>query len=218
MRWLHCSQLFRCAAACRFGDRADVLPSSDPMPLPPSPNPRQRLHERRILYEGYLRDDGMFDIEAHLIDAKDHDYELLTGMRPAREAVHDMWVRVTIDREFFISAIDVCTDGMPYPGACDRIEPEYVKLVGANLAHGFRKRLHDDMGGIRGCTHVTELLAGLPTAAMQTFASLQREDIADGKPFQLDHCHALATTTDTVRRYYPKWYRGTHSQSTQEPA
>ena len=59
-----------------------------------------------MTYDGFRRDDGLFDIEAHLVDAKDHDYELLTGVRPAREAVHDMWVRVTIDREFVIHAIE----------------------------------------------------------------------------------------------------------------
>ena len=81
-----------------------------------------------------------------------------------------MWARVTIDRHFVIHAIEVRTVGMPYPGACDRIEPDYGKLVGANLVQGFRKRLHDDIGGVRGCTHVTELLGSLPTAAVQTFA------------------------------------------------
>jgi hypothetical protein len=178
------------------------------MPLPPCPTPRQRLHTRRITYEGWQREDGLFDIDAHLHDVKDHDFELLTGVRPAREAVHDMWVRVTIDRNFDVHGIEVKTDGMPYPGACDRIEPAYAKLVGANLVSGFRKRLHETMGGIKGCTHVTELLGSLPTAAVQTFAGLQREDEGEGKPFQLDRCHALATTTDTVRRYYPKWYVG----------
>ena len=54
------------------------------MSLPPSPVPRQRLHQRSITYEGYRRDDGLFDIDAHLVDAKDHDFELLTGVRPAR--------------------------------------------------------------------------------------------------------------------------------------
>jgi len=188
------------------------------MPLPPSPVARQRLHQRSITYEGYRRDDGLFDIDAHLVDAKDHDFELLTGIRPAREAVHDMWVRVTIDRAFVIHGIDVRTDGMPYPDACDRIEPSYAKLVGANLVQGFRKRLHDDMGGTRGCTHVTELLGSLPTAAVQTFAGLRREDEGDAKPFQLDRCHALETTTENVRRYYPKWYRGARPLPTQEPA
>ena len=188
------------------------------MPLPPSTPQRQRLHTRSITYEGFRRDDGLFDIDAHLVDAKDHDFELLTGLRPAREAVHDMWVRVTIDRTFVIHAIEVRTDGMPYPGACDRIEPAYARLVGASLVDGFRKRLHEDMGGVRGCTHVTELLGSLPTAAVQTFAGLQPEDDGEHKPFQLDRCHALATTADTVRRYYPKWYRGTEPLPAEEQA
>ena len=105
-----------------------------------------------------------------------------------------MWVRVTIDREFVIHAIEAVTDGMPYPGACNRIGPAYQKLVGANLIRGFRKDLHDVLGGVQGCTHLTELLAFLPTAAVQTFAGHQREDDDDGKPFQLDRCHALETT------------------------
>jgi hypothetical protein len=205
----HCSDNAR-------GGRATPAPAPDfrptahlSMSLPPSTVPRQRLHQRSITYEGYRRDDGLFDIDARLVDAKDHDFELLTGVRPAREAVHDMWVRVTIDREFVVHAIEVRSEGMPYPGICDRIEPAYGKLVGANLVSGFRRRLHDDMGGVRGCTHVTELLGSLPTAAVQTFAGLQREGEGAQKPFQLDRCHALETTTDTVRRYYPKWHRMT---------
>jgi hypothetical protein len=43
---------------------------------------------------------------------------------------------------------------------------------------------------------------------VQTFAGLTREDAGNHKPFQLDRCHALETSSETVRRYYPKWYRG----------
>jgi len=178
------------------------------MPLSTPTVTRERLHRCTVTYDGFRRDDGLFDIEAHIVDAKDHDYELLTGVRPAREAIHDMWIRVTIDRSFVIHAIQAVTDGMPYPGACNRIGPAYQKLVGANLIKGFRKHLHDVVGGVQGCTHLTEMLSFLPTAAVQTFAGLVREDEGEGKPFQLDHCHALETTTDTVREYYPTWYRG----------
>jgi hypothetical protein len=53
------------------------------------------------------------------------------------------------------------------------------------------------------------MLGGLPTAAIQTFAGEMPEERADGaKPFQLDRCHALETTTETVKQWYPKWYRG----------
>jgi hypothetical protein len=177
------------------------------MPLPP-PEPRERLHARSVTFEGFLRADGLFDIEARLTDTKDHDYTLLSGVRRAGDPVHDMLVRVTIDRGFRIHAIDVKADWVPYQGGCDRIEPAYGKLVGANLVDGFRKALYDALGGVNGCTHITELLSYLPTAAVQTFAGLTREDAGERKPFQLDRCHALETSSETVRRYYPKWYRG----------
>ncbi len=75
--------------------------------------------------------------------------------------------------------------------------------------HGFRAVLHDLLGGVKGCSHITELLAFLPTAAVQTFASLYPEHSNSvEKPYQLDRCHALEHTTETVRRYYPKWFRG----------
>ena len=178
------------------------------MPLSPAA-PRKRLHERTARYEGFARDDGLFDIEARLTDVKDHDTTLLSGVRPAGEPVHDMWVRVTIDASLTIQALEARMDAVPYPGGCDKIEAAYGRLVGTNLLQGFRKTLKDTLGGVDGCTHLTELLGYLPTAAVQTFAGLKnREDEGDQKPFQLDRCHALETTSDVVRRYYPRWYRG----------
>lgn len=179
------------------------------MPLSASPISRERLHVRRIVYEGWQREDGLFDIEARLTDVKDHDYILMTGERPAGDAIHDMWARVTIDRAFVICAVETATDRMPYPGACQTINPAYARLVGKHLLNGFRKALHDTMGGVHGCTHLTELLAFMPTAALQSLAGLRREIEPDEeKPFQLDRCHALEQTTDTVREYYPRWFRG----------
>jgi Protein of unknown function (DUF2889) len=178
------------------------------MPLAISSVVRTRLHTRRVTYEGFQRDDGLLDIEGHLTDVKDQDFPLLTGLRTAGESIHDMWVRVTIGSDYVIRAIEVKTDEMPYPGACDEITPAYSALVGISLLHGFRKSLYAAMGGVRGCSHITELLAQAPTAAVQTFAGLRREMQDDAKPFQLDRCHALETSSDTVRRYYARWYRG----------
>jgi hypothetical protein len=165
---------------------------------------------RRIVYEGWQREDGLFDIEARLVDAKDHVYALASGVRAPGEPIHEMSVRVTIDRDYVIRALEASSDRVPYPDGCEDIAPDYAKLVGADLMHGFRKVLHDRMGGVRGCSHLTELIAFLPTAALQTFASLNRDADpgARTKPFQLDRCHALEHTSETVRRYYPKWYRG----------
>jgi hypothetical protein len=178
------------------------------MPLPVSDVERELRHTRRIRYEGYRRADGLWDIEAHLNDVKNHDYRLKTGVRRAGQPVHDMWVRITIDRQFNVVAACASSDAVPYPEGCETIAPAYARLVGLNLMKGFRKSVHELLGGVRGCTHMTEMLGGLPTAAIQTFAGEMPEESENGpKPFQLDQCHALETTTETVRKWYPRWYR-----------
>ena len=179
------------------------------MPLPLTNVERELRHTRRVRYEGYKRADGLWDIEAHLTDIKNHDFNLKTGVRRAGLPVHEMWLRITIDKSLTILDASASSDTVPYPGGCESIAPAYRKLIGLNLARGFRKSVRDLLGGTRGCTHMTEMLAGLPTAAIQTFAGeLPEERDGGGKPFQLDQCHALETTTETVKKWYPKWYRG----------
>jgi len=99
------------------------------------------------------------------------------------------------------------SDAVPYPGGCQAAAPEYAKLVGLNLLKKFRDGLRQRLGGVQGCTHITEMLAALPTAAIQTFAGEMREDRPGGrKPFQLDQCLAMDTSGETVKKWYPEWY------------
>jgi hypothetical protein len=178
------------------------------MPLPVPEIEREHTHTRRVRYEGYKRVDGLWDIEAHLNDIKNHDYTLKTGVRRAGQAIHDMWVRVTIDRHFTIVDAMAIADAFPYPVGCEAPPAAYRKLIGLNLLRGFRQRVREVLGGVQGCTHITEMLAGLPTAAIQTFAGEVPEDREDGKqPFQLDQCMALDTTGATVAQWYPRWHR-----------
>lgn len=178
------------------------------MPLPPPSVARARAHTRRIVVEGYRREDGLLELDASLLDVKDADYPLASGLRPAGEPVHLMQVRVTLDAAFTIIEATACAERVPYPGGCETIAPQYARLVGLNLVRGFRRAVGEMFAGVSGCSHLTELLYSLPTAALQTFASFRREHEDDGsKPFQLDRCHALETSTVTVRRYYPRWYR-----------
>lgn len=178
------------------------------MPLPVPEIEREHTHTRRVRYEGYKRGDGLWDIEAHLNDVKNHDYALKTGVRRAGQPIHDMWVRVTIDRHFNVVDALAVMDAFPYPGGCEAPASAYRKLIGLNLVRGFRQRVRELLGGVQGCTHITEMLAGLPTAAIQSFAGEVPEERDDGKkPFQLDQCMALETTGATVRTWYPRWYR-----------
>ena len=169
------------------------------MPLPPPGAERTRMHQRSVKLDGYKRVDGLWDIEARLVDTKDQDYPLSSGLRKPGEAVED--------KMNILDAV-ACTDAAPYMGACETIAPDYSKIVGLNLFHGFRKAVKELFGSTRGCAHVSELLMFLPTVALQTFASeVPDNDDSKHKPYQLDRCHALESHTDTVRRFYPRWYR-----------
>ncbi len=178
------------------------------MPLPIPEVERELTHTRRVRYEGYKRADGRWDIEAHLSDVKNHDFHLKTGVRRAGQSIHDMWLRLTIDRAFNVVDAIASTDAVPYPGGCETAAPEYRKLVGLNLLQSFRRQVKLLLGGVRGCTHLTEMLAGMPTAAIQSFAGEAREEGDDGaRPFQLDQCLALETSGETVKKWYPRWHK-----------
>ena len=179
------------------------------MPLPPPTAKRTRMHVRSIHFDGYKRADGHWDIEARLTDVKDQDLLLPSGLRKQGESVHDMRVRVTIDLQMNVLDAVACIDALPFAGVCDRIAPDYAKLIGLNLFHGFRKAVKERFGGTRGCSHITELAMSLPTAALQTMVSEMRENEDSGsKPFELDRCHALDSHSEAVQRFYPRWYRG----------
>lgn len=177
------------------------------MPLPLPTAPREALHHRDIVIRGYRREDGCFDIEGHLQDTKTFDMQLASGTRPAGEALHAMWLRITVDRTLTIIDAVASSDAHPYPGDCAVITPDYRKLVGIAIRPGFSNKVKELLGGTRGCTHLTELVGALATAAFQTLAGQGTQD-PDRKPFQLDGCHALRTDQPAVARFYPRWYTG----------
>jgi len=177
------------------------------MPLPQPEAPRTPLHRRTIEIRGWKRDDGLYDIEGHLVDRKDVDFKLGAGVRKAGEPVHEMWLRITVDATLTIVDAAASTDAMPYVGECDRITPAYDQLVGLAIRPGYHQRVREIFAGVRGCTHITELASALATGAFQTFAGQGLQD-PGRRPFQIDQCHALAATAPSVARYYPRWYRG----------
>jgi hypothetical protein len=183
------------------------------MPLPIPTVSRTLAHTRRLRFEAYKRADGLWDIEAHLTDIKPIDYRLSSGLRPAGTPVHDMWIRLTVDRALNVVDALVLTEAMPYPGQCDAMGSDYArKLVGLSLARGFRNAVQVGFGDIAGCTHLNEILVQFPTAAIQAMAGEKVDNEDSGaKPFQLDRCHALDTRGEVVRRYYPRWHRGTRT-------
>ncbi|MDE1179528.1 DUF2889 domain-containing protein [Paraburkholderia sp.] len=139
------------------------------MPLS-TPVSRQLRHRRAIRAEAFEREDGLWDIEACLTDEKPRDVALASGVRPNGQPIHELWLRITIDRKLNVVDAQASSDWVPYPGLCQSSNPAYRALIGLNLFHNFRRDANRLLGGTAGCTHLTELCAVLPTAAIQAFA------------------------------------------------
>ena len=181
------------------------------MPLS-SPVPRALRHTRAIHIEAFARDDGLWDLDARITDVKVKDVMLASGPRPGGTYLHNLALRITINRDLTIVDAEAASDAVPYPGYCDNVGPAYKKMIGLNLMKGFRLGIKERLSGVLGCTHLTELASILPTAAIQAYANdvIQTRD-GDGedhlpdRPFQIDKCYALRADGPGVDKYYPRW-------------
>ena len=179
------------------------------MPLSAA-TPREAMHTRQIESRGYRREDGLWDIEAHLTDVK--SYEIASEWRgkvAPGDPVHDMWVRLTLDDELVIKAIETVSDATPYE-LCPNVSDNFQALVGVRIAAGWKREVHSRVGGVRGCTHIVELMSVLATVAFQTIFSLREKELmaGDRKPPMLDKCLAWSSSGPVVKAQYPAWYRG----------
>jgi len=170
--------------------------------------PRELLHTRTITLRGYRREDGLYEIEGHLCDTKTYDRTSNGIHRKACDPIHEMTLRITIGTDFVIRDVLAQSRVVPYPGHCDTIGPDYGKLIGMTIGVGFMRQMRDLLGGVNGCTHLTELIGGVATAAFQTMCEEINNSRSPTRPFQLDGCHALRTDGATVAEFYPQWVQG----------
>ena len=188
------------------------------MPLS-QPASRQHLHTRDITCKGYLREDGLWDIEGHLHDSKTYPFsndwrgEVAPGM-----PVHEMAMRLTVDEDFRIHAVEAVTDASPYR-ICPDVLPNFQRLVGQQIGRGWRRKVRELLGGVEGCTHLVELLGPLATVAFQSIRPYQRHrlkqnleegasDPTNKRPHQLNTCHGWSEKGEVVKRWMPEFYTG----------
>lgn len=180
------------------------------MPLSP-PAARAPMHRRAITIEGYRRTDGLFDIEAHLLDTKAEAFDNEErGLLPPGTPVHGMWIRLTIDEDMLIHACEAASDHTPY-AVCPQAAPNFARLAGLTIGPGFNRAVQERVGGILGCTHLREVLAQVATVAYQTLYPVRREKerargtaaAAPEKPRILNTCLAYAPDSPVVRMRWP---------------
>ena len=175
------------------------------MPLPPAAA-REELHLR-----GFRRADGLFDIEARMVDTKTHELRLGSGrvVTPG-EPVHEMGVRLVIDDDLRVHDVAAATDAAPY-GICREAPGSLDTVKGLRIGPGWSRAVRERLAGPLDCTHLTELLAPLATVALQTLA-LVREGRApaqgaSGSPSKIDSCYAYASHRELVQQRWPMHFQ-----------
>lgn len=172
-----------------------------------APVPRKTSHIRRVTYQGYEREDGLWDMEAELHDSKAHDMPSFRhqGVRLAGDPIHHMWLRVTIDRKLVVHAIEAAMDAHPLQD-CPQARPALQGMVGACMARGWRQAIAQHMGGVASCTHLREVLFNMATAAFQTLPAAFGGGDPDTPPRHLGQCTGWDFEGNGVKEYFPQFY------------
>ncbi|MGB0847093.1 MAG: DUF2889 domain-containing protein [Thiolinea sp.] len=186
------------------------------MPLS-SPAARQLAHTRVVTCQGYEREDGLWDIEGHIVDTKPYSFPNKDrgGILAAGDPLHSMRIRLTIDLDMLIHDAEQCTDASPY-NYCHEVEHFCKKLIGERIGPGWTRKVKTLMGAGKGCTHITELLGPVATTAFQTLvkARINQEKTAEKensgeeekRPQLLDTCHALQASSPVVKEHWPRFH------------
>ena len=176
---------------------------------------RKLLHNRNIILKGYIRCDELFEVEAELIDTKNYNFQNHDrGTIKKDEPIHQMKIKLVLDNNLHVIDAEAKTEHSPY-SICKNANSNFKKIIGLQIKSGWKREITKLIGGTSGCTHITELLSSVATAAFQTiypYKSKQKDvnetklNNNQEKPLLLGTCHAFNTKSEVVKRLWPEWY------------
>jgi hypothetical protein len=149
---------------------------------------RRHMHTRTIECNGYLRDDGLWEVEARLRDTKPFSQSASRyreELKPG-DPVHDIGLRLAIDDSMTIVEAQATMRSTPYP-TCIEVEPVLQRLVGEQIGSGWRKVVQRKLGRVESCTHLDD-----------------QRGRAD-RPFFVGGCHSWRTDGPVVADLFPQF-------------
>ncbi|MBP7647244.1 MAG: DUF2889 domain-containing protein [Comamonas sp.] len=187
------------------------------MPLSQPTIARTPQHIRQVNYRSFEREDGLWDIEGELLDTKAIDLPRPNGegIRKAGDPIHHMLIRVTVNTQLVVQAIEACMQAHPVQG-CPAALDAMQRMVGCSMARGWRKAIETNLAGITGCTHMRELLNNMATATFQSIVSAF-STTPEQPPAYLGRCTGWNFNGPAVMQYYPQ-FAGWHIPDGKGPA
>ena len=182
------------------------------MPLS-QPSDREPIQTREIKVTSYRRTDGQWDVEGHLTDTSAYAFENdFRGTIQPGVPIHNMWLRLTLDKNIIITDVEAAMDGTPY-AICPGVEPAFQELKTVKIGPGWNRKVREVLGGAKGCIHMVDLLRPVGTIGYKT---VKREagqpktltEKTDNMPYQVNTCHAMASHGEVVKKRWPHLYTG----------
>jgi hypothetical protein len=187
------------------------------MPMPEKNNEetaRRLMHRRAIDCDGYLREDGLWEVEARLVDTKTFlQRDRFRGDLPPGTPVHDIRLRLAVDDRLIIREAETNMAATPFP-TCIEVDGILQRLVGEQIGKGWRDTVRRKIGKLETCTHLSELLGPAVTTLFQTMSYGKRPDGGDSMdghrdtaepPFFINWCHSWRTDGPVVANVFPQF-------------
>lgn len=173
---------------------------------------REELHTRKIDFKGFRRSDGLFEVEARVLDSKPYEFDLPNGggTIPPNQHFHNLGICVTFDNNMTIKGVRTISETFPYLD-CQYGGQSLQALIGLTIGPGWSKKIRSRLPTSETCTHLRELLIPLATAAFQAM-QIERSNLASalddkGRPLKLNTCYAYGESREIVKRTWPTFYR-----------
>jgi Protein of unknown function (DUF2889) len=164
------------------------LKQDKPMPSANDGNETRRrlMHTRSVECEGFLRADGLWEVEAWLRDTKPFTQraDRFRGELKPGEPVHDIGLRLAIDDSMTIREAEAMMRATPYP-TCIEVEPILQRLIGERVGPGWREWVRRKIGEGRD--------------------TLENQQRLGERPFFIGGCHSWRTDGPVVAAMFPQF-------------
>ncbi len=129
----------------------------------------KKVFNRTIDITCYEDSSDSIIVQGELKDTRLCPYYLVTGERKDPGILHNMKVSMRVSGNT-LQISDIHVEMPHYPREeCIESNIHIQKLNGLSITKGFTKAVKDTIGGIKGCTHVTNLILAMAPAAVQGF-------------------------------------------------
>jgi len=157
----------------------------------------------------YAREDGLYDVEARLVDRKPFPFRRMSSPEPlpAGQALHDLWIRMTVDEDCVVRDIVAASDTTPWQ-LCKEATSTLRVLIGERIARGWSVKVKERLRGAASCTHLMEMLLPMATTALQGIRGMRPESSriagTDVPHEKIDSCFAYGRDRQVVKMLWPQ--------------